>query len=159
MAVMSERRHRTGRRPGGEQPTVRRTVELWLVGIGLVLSLVSLGGFTLVMNQADQSTFESAIMPTLVGPDSGMSTAEAYELGRTLAAWFGITLITMLLLSVAGTFFARRRPWRRSSGWWFLAVGLVCLVGSQLILFPVAFVFFVAAGFFALRPISNGSHS
>src|SRR5699024_11626996 len=86
-------------------------------------------------------------------------SAEAYQLGRTLAAWFGVTLIVLLLLSVIGLFFTRRRPWRRSSGWWFLAAGLVCLLGSQLILFPVAFVCFVAAGCFALRPISDGSPS
>lgn len=160
MTVMAEQR-RTGQRPGAQQPPprTRRTIELWLVGIGMALSLLGLGGFTLVMNQADQATFESVIMPTLLGPDPGMSAAEAYEFGRTLAAWFGITLITMLLLSVIGIFFTRRRPWRRSPGWWFLAAGLVCLLGSQLILFPVAFVFFVAAGCFALRPTSDGSHS
>lgn len=159
MTVMTERRRCTGKGPGGKQspPRVRRTVELWLVGIGMALSLVSLGGFALVMNQADQATFETVIMPSLLGPDPGMSVAEAYEFGRTLAAWFGVSLITLLLLSVVGVFFTRHRPWRRSSGWWFLAAGLTCLLGSQLILFPVAFVFFVAAGCFALRPVTDGS--
>ena len=42
---------------------------------------------------------------------------------------------------------------------WALAAGLACLLGSQLILFPVAFVFFVAAGLFALRPVTDGSPS
>jgi len=160
MTIMSER-PRASQRAGGEQPPprVRRTLELWLVGIGMALSLVGLGGFTLVMNQADQATFESVIMPALTGTDPGIPSAEAYQLGRTLAAWFGVTLIVLLLLSVIGLFFTRRRPWRRSSGWWFLAAGLVCLLGSQLILFPVAFVFFVAAGCFALRPTSDGSPS
>lgn len=161
MTVMSEQRRRAGKRTGAEQapPRVRRTVELWLAGIGIALSLVGLGGFALVMNQADQATFEAVIMPSLLGPEPGMSVPEAYEFGRTLAAWFGVTLITVLLLSVVGIFFARHRAWRRSSGWWFLAAGLTCLLGSQLILFPVAFVFFVAAGFFALRPVTDGSPS
>src|SRR5699024_6931545 len=157
MTVMSER-PRASQRAGGEQPPprVRRTLELWLVGIGMALSLVGLGGFTLGMNQADQPTFESVIMPALTGTDPGMPSAEAYQLGRTLAAWFGVTLIVLLLLSVIGLFFTRRRPWRRSWRARLLAAGIVCLLGSQLILSPVAFVFFVAAGCCALRPISEG---
>src|SRR5699024_6862338 len=134
MTIMSER-PRASQRAGGEQPPprVRRTLELWLVGIGMALSLVGLGGFTLVMNQADQATFESVIMPALTAADPGMPSAAAYQLGRTLAAWFGVTLIVLLLLPVIGLFSPRRRPWRRSCGGWFLAAGLVCLLGSQLI--------------------------
>ena len=90
---------------------------------------------------------------------NGLGVAEAHELARTLAAWFSVTLIAVLLLSAIGWFMARRRPWRRTAGWWILAAGLACLLGSQLILFPVAFIFFVAAGVFALRPVTDGSPS
>lgn len=142
-------------------PRVFRTVELWLVGIGMVLSFLGLGGFALVMNRIDMTTFEQVVMPALVGAEaeSGVGVAEAHELARTLAAWFSVTLIAVLLLSAIGWFLARRRPWRRIAGWWILAAGLACLLGSQLILFPVAFIFFVAAGFFALRPVTDGSPS
>ncbi|GAA4518732.1 hypothetical protein GCM10023160_01410 [Brachybacterium paraconglomeratum] len=142
-------------------PRVSRTVELWLVGIGMAVSFLALGGFALVMNRIDAATFEQVVMPALVGAEaeSGLGVAEAHELARTLAAWFSVTLIAVLLLSAIGWFVARRRPWRRTAGWWFLAAGLACLLGSQLILFPVAFIFFVAAGFFALRPVTDGSPS
>lgn len=140
-------------------PRVSRTLELWLVGIGMAVSFVALGGFALVMNRIDLATFEQVVMPALVGADPGLGVAEAHELARTLAAWFSVTLIAVLLLSAIGWFLARRRPWRRTAGWWILAAGLACLLGSQLILFPVAFIFFVAAGVFALRPVTDGSPS
>src|SRR5699024_6648486 len=56
-------------------------------------------------------------------------------------------------------FLARPRPWRRGAGWGAAAAGLACLLGSQLIVSPAAFLFFVAAGFFALRPVAAGSPS
>ncbi|GAA1287395.1 MULTISPECIES: DUF4064 domain-containing protein [Brachybacterium] len=152
MSVIAETRRRPATR-------IRRTAELWLVGIAMVLSTVGLGGFSLVMNQADAPTFERVILPSLLGTESGMGLDQAYEAGRTLGAWFGVTLIVVLLLSVVGIFFARRRPSRRSTGWWFLAAGLACLLGSQLILYPIAFVFFVSAGLFALRTVTDGSPS
>jgi len=159
---MPEAEHRpAGRTRDGQgaPPRVHRTAELWLVGIAMALSIVCLGGFSLVMNEVDAATFERVIMPSLLGTDSGMALAQAYEAGRTLGAWFGVTLIVVLLLSAAGIFFTRRRPSRRSTGWWFLAAGLACLLGSQLILYPIAFVFFVSAGLFALRTVTDGSPS
>lgn len=162
MTALREARRRSAGRARAEQgppPRTRRTAELWLVGIGMLLSAVCLGGFSLVMNQVDAPTFERVIMPSLLGADSGMGRDEAYEVGRTLGAWFGATLIVVLLLSVAGIFFARLRPTRRSTGWWFLVAGLACLLGSQLILYPIAFVFFVSAGLFALRTVTDGSPS
>ena len=149
----------TPRVPARPAPAVRRIVEQWLIGIGMAVSFVTMGGFVLVMNRIDDAAFEEVVMPALVGADAGMPVAEARMLADTLASWFGITLIAVLLLSVIGLFLARRRPHRRGAGWWALAAGLACLLGSQLILFPVAFVFFVAAGFFALRPVTDGSPS
>lgn len=160
MSVMADsRRARSARSAEQAPPQVRRTLELWLIGIGMVASLVTLGGFSLVMNQIDEATFATAVMPTLFGSEPGLDSATAFEAGRTLGAWFGFTLVGVLLLSVTTIFFTRRRPWRRTPGWWALAAGLACLLGSQFILFPVAFVFFVAAGSFALRPVTDGSPS
>lgn len=159
MSTMAEQR-RTAR-PGRDHaaPVISRAAELWLLGIGMAASVITLGGFALVMNRIDLPTFEEVVMPALVGEETGIGVAEAHELARTLAAWFSVTLIAVLLLSAICWFLARRRPGRRTAGWWALAAGLICLLGSQLILFPLAFVFFVAAGLFALRPVTDGSPS
>jgi hypothetical protein len=134
---------------------MRRTAEVWVAGTGMVLSTLFLGAFTLVMNQLDEEGFLATLYPEMqrAGLDltAGGATGDAYDAARTLAAWFGLTLMVVLLLGITGIFVARRRPGRRTAGAFFAAAGLVCLVGSQLVLYPVAFLFFVSAGMFALR--------
>ncbi|WP_129787994.1 hypothetical protein [Promicromonospora panici] len=141
--------------PVAPPPALRRTAEVWLAGAGMVLSALFLGAFTLVVNRLDEGEFTANLYPEMqrIGLDlaAGGAAADAYDAARTLAAWFGVTLMVVLLLGATGVFVARRRPGRRTTGWFFAAAGLVCLVGSQLILYPVAFLFFVSAGMFALR--------
>src|SRR5699024_10734237 len=104
-------------------------------------------------------TFEQVVMPALVGAEAGVPVVEARLLADTLAAWFGVTLVAVLLLSVIALFLARRRPWRRAAAWWAAAAGLARLQRSQLIVVPVAFLVFVAAAYFAFRPVTDGSPS
>lgn len=139
----------------GPAPRMRRPVEIVLVVLGIAGSLLVMGGFTLVMNTIDQAAFTEAVMPSLVG--EGAEPERAYASARTLAAWFGVSLVVLLLVSAAGLALTRMRPHRRSAGLVFLVAGLVCLLGSQLVLFPIAFLFFAAAALFALRPVPEGS--
>lgn len=155
MSVTAAGRRASTVRPVGRRR--RRTAEHVLLGAGLLAALVIMGGYTVVINQMDQTTFTEIVAPALIGADAGLSAEEAYQMGRTLAAWFGVSLVVMLLLSAAGIAHARLRPHRRTPTWWFLATGVICLLGSQLILFPIAFVFFLVAGLYALRPLSEGS--
>lgn len=139
-------------------PQIGRGWELGLTILGMVATIATLGSYTAVVNQMDEATFTSSVRPILF-PQAGadLTDAAAYEIGRTLAAWFGFTLVAVLVLAAIGIFKMRRRPWRRSTGWWLAAAGLVCLVGSQLIFYPVAFPFFLAAGLFAARSIPDRS--
>jgi hypothetical protein len=140
---------------GPAAPAFRRTAEVWVAGAGMVLSALFLGAFTLVVNRLDEGEFSATLYPEMqrIGLDltAGGAAGDAYDAARTLAAWFGVTLMVVLLLGITGVFVARRRPGGRTAGWFFAATGLVCLVGSQLVLYPVAFLFFVSAGMFALR--------
>lgn len=156
MTTMAERSPRTA---PAEPPQVSRTAEQVLAVLGMVASTILLGGFTIVMNGLDEQQFAASGLPELLGLAPATSAAEAYHLASTLAAWFGFTLIAVLLLAAVGLLATRRRPWRRVTGWWFLAAGLVCLLGSQLLLYPVAFAFFLTAGLFALRPLEPRSTS
>lgn len=139
------------------RPLVPRTAELWCAGIGMAASTALMGGFALVVNSLDAASFAQSGLGDHLGLGAGVPAEQAYEMASTLSAWFGFTLVAVLLLGAAGLLGARQRPWRRSTGWWFLAAGLVCLIGSQLILYPVAFAFFLSAGLFALRPLENRS--
>ncbi|MCA5892966.1 hypothetical protein LEP48_06310 [Isoptericola sp. NEAU-Y5] len=136
-------------------PPVRRTVESWLAVAGMVVSTVFLGGFAVVMNRVDEAQFLATLYPELRAVGIDLPRAEAYQAAATLGAWFGFTLVTVLLLGAIGLYVAGRRPARRATGWWFAAAGLVCLVGSQLVLYPVAFLFFCGAGLFALRAVPD----
>lgn len=137
-------------------PTLRRIPERWLAGIGVGLAVVFQGGVALAINAATREELDDAIAPALEA--AGVSPAgDAYEGARTLAAWFGFSLILVVGLAAVGFFLASRRPRRRSTGWWFLAAGLACLFGTQLVLYPVAFFLFLAAALFAVRPTRQGS--
>ncbi len=140
-------------------PATSRRAELWLTGVGAVLAVVFLGGFSVVVNRIDQTTYLEVVRPVLLGEADHLTAAEAFEAGRTLGAWFGFTLLLVLALAAVAVLSLRRRPWRRRSGWWLLAAGLVCLVGSQLIAYPIAFFFFLGAGLTAVRPVRDGSPS
>ena len=158
MTMTATRRRQDRHTPSaGPAPRMRRPVELSLVGLGMITALITQGGFTLVMNGLDQPTFEEVVMPFLVGEDSGLSGTEARLLGDTLAAWLGMSLVVLLLLAVAGIAHTRARPSRRAPGCWFLAAGAVCLLGRQLILYPVAVLVFAAAALCVLRPLPEGS--
>lgn len=150
--MSAETMRRTNERSMSTGPAPRRisrTPEKWIAGIGLGLATVLQGGFTYVMNRVEPEAFAEALGPAM--ESSGLGTADGYEAASTLAAWFGFSLVLVLGLSALGFFFATRRPNRKSTGGWFLAAGLVCLLGTQLVLYPVAFFFFLAAAFFAVR--------
>jgi len=137
---------------------VSRRPEKWISGIGLALAGLLQGGFTLTVNSSSEAEFTEKILPAMQA--AGMTPAgDAYEGARTLAAWFGFSLLIVFALCAVGLFVASRRPERRSTGWWFAGAGLICLVGTQFVLYPVAFFFFLAAAMFAVRSTQQGSTS
>jgi hypothetical protein len=137
---------------------VSRRPEKWISGIGLALAGLLQGGFTLTVNASSEAEFDEKILPAMQA--AGIQpTGDAYEGARTLAGWFGFSLIVVLALCAVGLFSAAPRPARRSTGWWFAGAGLICLVGTQFILYPVAFFFFLTAALFAVRSTQQGSSS
>lgn len=128
-----------------------RRWEMWTAGIGLAVSGALQGGFVLAVTRSDADTIDSTIVPAMRAAGIPLAGVDAHVALNTLAGWFGFSLMAMALLCAVGFFLASRRPRRRSTGWWFLAAGLCCLLGTQLVLYPVAFLFFFAAGLFALR--------
>ncbi|WP_251452154.1 hypothetical protein [Microbacterium sp. Marseille-Q6648] len=143
--------------PDTDGARISRRIEMWIAGIGLGSATVLQGGFAVAVTRSDGEALEAAILPALRSAGFALSHTTAYAAVHTLAAWFGLSLIAMALLCAAGFFAASRRPRRRSTGWWFFAAGLACLFGTQLLLYPVAFLFFLTAGLFAVRTLHVGS--
>ena len=99
----------------------------WSGWIGMVLALVFMGGFSLAINQ--------------------MTAEAALAQFQTLGAWFGFTLLALLILVSVATMLVRYRNYRKQSCAIYFLTGVVTLIGSQMIAFPIAFCFFLAAGF------------
>lgn len=140
-------------------PPFRRRAELIIAGIGLIAAAVLQGGFALVITRSDDETLRSAIVPAVRAAGLALADAEAHVVLNTMAAWFGFSFIVVALCTAIGFFFARLRPRRRATGLCFLAAGLACLVGTQFILYPVAFFFLIAAALFAVRTATPRSTS
>lgn len=134
-------------------PRFRRVPELWIASIGMAAAAALQGGFTLAVSRSDGTQLRETVLPALTAAGFRTSAADAVVVLQTLSAWFGLSLLVMAGLFAVGAFIASRRPGRRSTGWWFLGTGLVCLFGTQFVLYPVAFLFFLAAGLFAVRTL------
>ena len=141
----------TTRETDAVAPAFRRRAELIIAGVGLAGSAVFQGGFALVVARSDEAALESAVLPALRSAGLEVAAADAHVVLNTIAAWFGFSFIAVALCTAIGFFFARLRPRRRATGWWFLAAGLACLFGTQFVLYPVAFFFLLAAALFAVR--------
>lgn len=140
-------------------PPFRRRAELVIAGIGIAASTVLQGGFALVITRSDDVTLESTIVPAVRAAGLDLADGDAHVVLNTMAAWFGFSFIVVALCTAIGFFFARLRPRRRETGLCFLAAGLACLFGTQFVLYPVAFFFFIAAALFAVRTATPRSSS
>lgn len=130
----------------------RRRPELIVAGLGALGALVLQGGLAMVVLRSDEATLRDAVLPALTDAGVDLTGEAALVALETMAAWWGFSLIVVLALAAVGWFLATYRPRPRTTGWWFAAAGVVCLVGTQLVLYPVAFFFFLSAALFALRP-------
>ena len=137
----------------------RRRIELIIAAVGFAAAAVLQGGFALVITRADAAALQESVLPALRAAGLEVPDADAHTVLNTLAAWFGFSLILIALLCAVGWFFATYRPRRRSTGWWFAGAGLACLFGTQLVLYPVAFLFFLSAALFAVRTPTSGSRT
>ncbi|WP_312170082.1 hypothetical protein [Microbacterium sp.] len=140
-------------------PPFRRRAELIIAGIGLAAAAVLQGGFALVITRSDEATLQSTIVPAVRAAGLDLAEADAHVVLHTMAAWFGFSFIVVALCTAIGFFFARLRPRRRATGLCFLAAGLACLLGTQFVLYPVAFFFLIAAALFAVRTATPRSPS
>ena len=132
-----------------------RRIEFWLGLIGAILSVVFLGGFTFLINQVSLAEFETIFSNVFGDVIDSLGVAGAYEFFKTLGAWFGFTLLAVLIFIALATLFIKYRNYRKRAGVMYLLAGLVCLLGSQLFAYPIAFFFFVAGVLCFLRKVDE----
>ena len=138
---------------------MKSKLELWLGWIGAGLSLVFLGGFSFMMNQVSVDEFENAFFDVFESMIRSMGIEEAYQVFRTLGAWFGFTLLAVLILVSVASLLIGYRNYRKRAGIIYLLCGVTCLIGSQLIAFPIAFFFFLSGGLCFLRKVGKDTQT
>lgn len=128
-----------------------RRLEKNIALVGALLVLVFLGGFSLTIMNIEQASYQEVIVPFFEGSMPDIASEEGFEAMRTLAAWFGVTaFLTLILVAVANLFVSNNKHPKRAAIFYGLT-GLLVLFGSQLIAYPLAFIFFVVMGLCLLR--------
>lgn len=127
-----------------------------LIGGGLSLIIFGLFSVT-IYNMDDLQTFETSIYPLLPENDSFSNPAEAFELLRQAATWLGVFLFLMTITLALATVFIYKNGRPKIAGVLYIITGILQLIGTQGIGFPIAFLFFVAAylSFFWKREFLN----
>ena len=135
-----------------------RKRELLITLSGGFLCLFFLGGFALTILPMDEATYADKVFPLLQGNLPGDELGRNFEAVKTLSTWFAITLLVVLCLIALASFFLKgnRNPGR--AGIILMVAGGVTLIGTQLVAFPLAFLFFLAAAlcFFRKQPNRKG---
>lgn len=134
-----------------EDDKLRRRLEIVIGIIGAVLVTIFLGGFTIVSNQLDNKNYKETFYPIFADTFKGMNESEGIEVLKTLGAWFGVTVFLVLVCVALGSLFINNNRYPKRAGILYLAAGVITLFGSQLVAYPLAFIFFVVSAMCFLR--------
>lgn len=123
-----------------------------IIGIvGAVLVTLFLGGFTIVFNAMNETEYKETILPILGDNFEKLTTSEGMEFLKTLGAWFGFTVVLVLVCVAVATLFVNNNRYPKRAAIFYLLAGLITLIGSQTLAYPLAFIFFVNTAFCLLR--------
>ncbi|WP_390410200.1 DUF4064 domain-containing protein [Lacticaseibacillus jixiensis] len=123
--------------------------------IGMILVTGLLGGFSATVNLMKPAQYEKILAPMFASSLQGVSAKQGLLMFKTLGAWFGYTVIIVLTLGVIANLLLRHHKRVRLAGGLYLIAGVVTLLGSQLIAYPLAFIFFVVAVLCFMRKEKN----
>lgn len=111
-----------------------------------IVSLIFLGGYALTMTQMSQGQFEETLFQSLGDTVTSKGPELAYVELKTLGVWFGATLVLTLFGLVISSYLIGNNRKPKLAGIGYLITGIILLLGSQTIAFPLAFFCFVLAG-------------
>jgi phosphoglycerol transferase MdoB-like AlkP superfamily enzyme len=127
-----------------------------IIGIaGVILCVIFLGGFSLTITSMEESTYKTTVFPILQEGVSEEYVSESFEAVKALALWFGVTLLIVFILVALAALAIWRNKYPKRGAVLFIFAGLATLIGTQFIAFPIAFLFFTAAGLCILRKIKD----
>jgi hypothetical protein len=134
---------------------MQRKWETMIGMAGALLCLIFLGGFSVTILTMDVKTFEETVYPVLQADAAKSRITESFEAAKTLAVWFGVTMLAVLVLSAIATLFIRKNKNPKAAAVFYTLAGLTALAGTQMIAFPLAFLFFLTAALSLFRKIQR----
>ncbi|MGI6155810.1 MAG: DUF4064 domain-containing protein [Enterococcus sp.] len=123
---------------------MKRKLELWVGWVSAGLVTVILGPLSLIMNQLTHAQYQEIFLPVFDKKLAGIPVEKGIEFFHRLGAWFGVTLILVLIFTALASLFLNSRYDRRIASAFYFMAGLTTLFGSQFLAFILAFPFFVA---------------
>jgi hypothetical protein len=127
-----------------------------IIGIaGVLLCVIFLGGFSLTITSMEESTYATTVFPILQEGVSEEYVSVSFEAVKALATWFGVTLLIVFILVALATLSIWRNKYAKRGAVLFICAGLATLIGTQFIAFPIAFLFFIAAGLCLFRKLKE----
>lgn len=128
-----------------------RRLELIIGYIGAAIVVLFMGGFAVVMNMLTKHEYQTVVYPVFEKYLNEISTQKGLTLFKTLGAWFGFTVIAVLILVAIASMLLRAHKRIYLAASLYFVAGLATLFGSQMIAYPIAFIFFVVAALCFLR--------
>ncbi|WP_346208082.1 DUF4064 domain-containing protein [Caldifermentibacillus hisashii] len=134
---------------------MKRKWEVIIGIVGLVLCLFFLGGFSVTITSMDEGTYEKTVFPVLQKGISKDHISESFEAIKALASWFGLTMLVVLIFVLLATTIIWKNKYPRLAALFYTLAGFATLFGTQMIAFPLAFLFFLSGILCAFRKINN----
>jgi len=134
---------------------MKRRWEVIIGIIGLVLCLIFLGGFSLTITSMDESTFRNSVYPIMQGSSNMNDQTESFEAMKTFGVWCGISLLVVFTFVIVATLLVWKDTHPKWASLLYLFAGACTLMGTQLVAFPLAFIFFVVAGLCMFRKVGS----
>lgn len=123
---------------------MKRRWDMIVASVGGILTLLFIGGIAVTMRVMDVSDFES-IYNSLFS-ENGKDINETFKMLQSLTALFSVALFLSLFFLMLALVFSWRGRYRYVPSILYGIAGLILLIGTQFIAYPLAFFFFLASG-------------
>ncbi|MFD1466535.1 DUF4064 domain-containing protein [Lapidilactobacillus mulanensis] len=130
---------------------MNRRLEMIIGYIGAAIVLIFLGGFTVSMNSLTVKQYQRIVYPIFKNYLAGTTPKSGLQLFQTLGTWFGVTVVIVLALVAFTNLLLRSNKNKYLTGGLYFLIGVITLLGSQLLAYPIAFIFFVNAALCIFR--------
>jgi hypothetical protein len=124
---------------------MKRKFEQIVAIINTILFSLFFGGYSAVILTLDKKNYHGALKQIFGTAFNGLSTEKQLTILQSLGAWFGLTVILVMLLTLITNYLIKDNRSQKKAAVMYIVIGLVALMGSQMQGFVFAFIYFSLA--------------